>query len=294
MLGRFFGPHEALRRRVKKLIVAVNHNTCEHLEALIAGIPRLVTPQDQADFTAEMRARVLADNQSFGRRVKDLLDEIRCAPERPARSKRASGWMQAAASAGLVATVTLAATACKEKSHPTEMVAIPTTTTSGPPPGDTGAVASPSGDAELAAPPSGPAALIKPSVGKQLLPLLRQEVVPAADVELELWVAADGSVSKAVLNHPTLTPAAEKAILEEARKMTFPDAIVRGQRFIVAFSRDELTNTASADAGVIPPPVPTHMKERVPRPEMAPRPPPPRPEMAPRPPTKPPKPGSAF
>jgi radical SAM superfamily enzyme YgiQ (UPF0313 family) len=289
LLTRFFGSHESLRRRVKKLIVEVNHNTCDHLEALIAGIPRLVTSEDQANFTAEMRARVLADNELLGRRVKDLLDEIRIAPERPARKKRASGWMQAAASAGLVATVTLASTACKQKSHPTEMVAIPTATASGPPPRDAQAA-----DAESALPPTGPAALIKPSVAKALLPVLRKNVVPADEVELELWVASDGSVSKASIHHPALTPEADKAILDVARKMTFSDAIVRGQRFIVTFSPDDFVPNPSADAGSTPPPAPTHMKERVPRPEMAPRPPPPRPEMAPKPPPKPPKPGSPF
>lgn len=280
LLGRFFGRHDALRRRVKQQIVAVNLNTCDHLEAVIAAIPRLGTGEDVERFTAETKARVQADNARLGREVKELLDEIRCAPLRPARRHLSKSFIQAAAGAGLVAS--LAAAGCKEKSHPTEMVAIPTTTASGPPLD----AAAPVEDATL---PSGPAALVKPILGAELLPLLSRLVVPPREVELELWIAADGSVSRLVVLHPVLQPEAEKELVRAASRLTF-DQSARGQRFVVQFSDHELTS-ASADAAAPPPKDPTHMKERVPRPEMAPRPPPPRPEMAPRPPPKPDKSG---
>jgi len=281
LLGRFFGSHEALRRRVKKLIVTVNHNTCDHLEGLVSGIPRLETDADRVDFAAEIKAGVERDNERLGRQVRELLEEIRMAPERPASRKRARGWMQAAAGAGLAATVSLTATACKDKSHSTEMVAIPTATASGPPPRDAGA-AEP--DASDAMPALGPSALVKPTLAEKLLPVLAQKVVPLRDVEIELWVSSSGAVEKVSVVEPKLDPEAEKKIVEAVRAQRFENDAAKGQRFVVRFERSEIEG-ASADAAPKPIPVPTtHMKERVPRPEMAPRPPPPRPEMAPRPP----------
>lgn len=274
LLGRFFGARGGLRRRVKQAIVEVNLNTCEHLEAVVEGVPRLAGPAERAAFAAKIKARVSQDNLRLGRKVKALLDEIRARPLRPARRPRL---VQVAAGAGLVAS--LAAAGCKEKSHPTEMVAIPTATASGPP---EDAASSPVVDAS---PPQGPAALVKPILDAELLPVLSRQVVPAAAVELELWIAADGSVSKVVVTEPRLDPQREQAIGEAARKLTF-DANVRGQRFVVQFSASEVAN-AAPDAAAPPPRDPTHVKERVPRPEMAPRPPPPpRPEVAPRPPKK--------
>jgi anaerobic magnesium-protoporphyrin IX monomethyl ester cyclase len=277
LLRRFFGRHEALRRRVKKLIVAVNNSTCEHLQAVIAGVPRLSTRADREAFGAEIRERVLRDNERLGREVQQLLDEIRGVPLRPAARRRATSWMHAAARAGIAASVGLAAGACKDKSHPTEMIAIPSVTSAGPPATEDASLPPPR-DASL---PTGPSALVKPTVGERLMPLLTQRVGPGQAVELELWVGVDGSVSNAMLHRPKLESDAEKAILEEARKITFSAANVRDQRFVIVFLPDELAPGAP-DASVERPPW------RPPRPEIAPRP-PPRPEMAPRPPK--PKPG---
>ncbi len=294
LLARFFEPNDAIRRKVKQQIVEVNVNTCDHLEALIAGIARLTGPADRDAFTAELRGRVIADNERLGRKVKELLDEIRTVPLRPTRRQKSSGFMQVAASAGLVATVTLGAAGCKEKSHPTEMVAIPTATASGPPRNvpDAAPTPTPTPAPRDTPPPQGPAALIKPILDEELLPLLARNVVPADSVDLELWIATDGSVSKVTVLHPRLDPDRERAIVDATRKLTF-DANVRGQRFQIGFTRTEVANAASPrDATAPPPPPPTHTAPRPPppRPEMAPRPPPPRPEMAPRPPVKPGKP----
>lgn len=102
-------------------------------------------------------------------------------------------------------------------------------------------------------------------------------------------IVAAGAPLTGLSIHPVLQPEAEKELVRAASRLTF-DQSARGQRFVVQFSDHELTG-ASADATAPPPKDPTHMKERVPRPEMAPRPPPPRPEMAPRPPPKPDKSG---
>ena len=276
LLQRFFGPHEALRRRVKQQIVKVNLNTCDHLDRLIAGVDALADPSDAALLLEEIKAGVVRDNERLGREVKALLDEIRTAPFQPTRGKKASGWVQAAASAGLVASVTLASAGCKEKSHPTEMVAIPTATASGPPPKPV--------DAQVI-PPLGPEGLVKPALGEKLLSILKEWIPSAYSIEIELWFDADRRVEKAILHSPKVDGATKMKIENAVRKLELSeqDPDVRGQRFIVHFSSDEImppTPNASA-----PKPTPTtHMKERVPRPEMAPRPPPPRPEMAPRPP----------
>ncbi|MFO0566852.1 MAG: radical SAM protein [Polyangiaceae bacterium] len=283
LLSHFFGREPALRRRVKEQIVRVNLDTCAELEAILAAVPRLHTSADRVRCAAEAKARVLTANARLGSEVKALLDEIRCAPLRPARPKKASGLLQVAAGAGIVAS--LAASACREKSHPTEMVAIPTSTASGPPARD--AAAPEASDAATdAEPPLGPTALVKPILDSEILPVIAKHVVPAQGVDLDLWVAADGSVSKVIIVRPRLDAEHEKAIVDAARRLTF-DANARGQRFAVSFSLSDVTGAApnaAPDAAPHPTPVPTHMKERVPRPEMALRPLPPRPEMAPRPP----------
>jgi anaerobic magnesium-protoporphyrin IX monomethyl ester cyclase len=274
LLRRFFGRHEALRRRVKRQIVAVNNNTCEHLRAVIARIPELDSRADRDAFAAEIRGRVQRDNQRLGRQVNELLDQIRSLPSGPAARRRASSWMHAAARAGIAASVTLASGACKDKSHPTEMIAAPTLTSSGPPPAPTeDASLPPAKDASL---PTGPAVLVKPTVRERLMPLLEQKLSPGQAVEIEIWVASDGSVSNARLHRPQLDADSEQSILAEARKIHFSAANVRGQRFVIIFLPDEIAGARPDASAARPPP-------RPPRPEMAPRP-PPRPEMAPRPP----------
>jgi hypothetical protein len=184
--------------------------------------------------------------------------------------------------AGLAATVTLAAASCKQKSYATEMVAAPSGPVAvGPPPTDPQQGVD---DSAADTPPAGPPALIKPAVARSLLRVIGRNVVPAEPVEIELWITRDGQVSKAWLNRPQLTPASQKAIVDEALAMTFSDPGVRGQRYVVHFAKEEVEK-ASGVAPPTPPPT-SHPRENAPRPEMAPRPPnpspPPRPEMAPR------------
>lgn len=155
------------------------------------------------------------------------------------------------------------------------MVAIPSATASGPPPKP---------DAEVI-PPLGPEGLIKPTVGAKLLPVLQDVITPAQDVEIEIWFSSERKVEKVIVHSPKLDSGAERRIFDEVRRLELSerDPDVRGQRFVVRFSKSEFT-PSTPDASPAPKPTTTtHMKERVPRPEMAPRP-PPRPEMAPRPP----------
>ena len=296
LLRRFFGPHDALRRKVKRLVVDVNHNTCDHLDTVIEAVPKLVTEGDIDAFAHDLRVRVERDNARLGGQVQALLDELRRAPMRPAKRKGKRGWMHAAATAGLAATV-IAAAGCREKSHPTEMAPAPTPTVSGPPPRDTGAesglveVPDDKPDAAEDTPPAGPSALVKPSVGEHMLKLLAEKITPAQPVELELWIGSDGKVRKAMVLSPDVSDEVEKALVERLMEMTFHQSNVYGQRFVVYFAKQELDKAGKGT--VVVPPSTTHMKERVPprpemapRPEMVPRPPPPRPEMAPRPPIK--------
>ncbi len=279
LLRRFFGPHERLRKRVKKLIVEVNLNTCKHLEHVIATVARLQGLRDCEAYGAELHGNVQQDNAILGRKVMGLLDEIRSMPERPGRRTRPS-WMRAAATAGLAATFTLAGADCKERSHPTEMAPAPSGPSMEPPPRDTAAEQPPAEP-----PPVGPPALIKPAVASRLLPIIAQKVAAAEPVEFELWIARDGTVSKIKWLRPQLSANAEQAITDPARAMTFADPGVRGQRFAMYFSKDEVERARpGAPSSATAPPQPTYPTERIPRPEMAPRPPhpPPRPEMAPQ------------
>ncbi len=274
LLRRFFGPNDALRRRVKDQIVRVNLNTCDHLDAVMRTVPGLASEGARERYGGEVRARVEEDNASLGREVQALLDEIRNAALRPQPSRTSSKWVRAAATAGLAASVSLAVGG-REKSHTTEMAAAPPQTTAGPPPDATPEASGADAAATL---PVGPAALVKPRVS-EIRPLLARKIVPAEPVELELWVDGEGKVSKALVLRPDLPDEARDEIVQELRAMRFTDPAAQGQRFVVYFSKEEVANAAPK------PPVPTatHVKERIPpRPEMAPRPPPPpRPEMIP-------------
>jgi radical SAM superfamily enzyme YgiQ (UPF0313 family) len=274
LLRRFFGPHDALRRRVKDQIVQVNLNTCDHLDAVMRAVPGLASDAARERYAREVRAHVEEDNAALGREVQALLDEIRHAALRPQASRTSSKWVRAAATAGLAASVGLAV-GCREKSHTTEMAAAPPQTTAGPPPD---AAPEASGADAATTPPVGPPALVKPRVS-EIRPLLARKIVPAEPVELEIWIDRDGKVSKALVLRPEVPDQAKEEIVAELRAMRFTDPAVMGQRFVVYFSKEEVTN-----AGQKPPaPTATHVKERIPpRPEMAPRPPPPpRPEMIP-------------
>jgi anaerobic magnesium-protoporphyrin IX monomethyl ester cyclase len=286
LLRRFFGPAEALRRGVKNLIVEVNHNTCDHLDRVISAARDLPGPAVLDQMTADIRGAVVRDNAALGARVRALLEEIRAVPGKP--KHRPNAWLRAAATAGLAATVTIGSASCREKSHPTEMVALPPMSASGPPP-DVEPASDAGADDAAEELPSGPPALIKTEVSRRLLPLLVQKVVPSDVVEFEIWVARDGTVPRANVYRPHLAPDAEKAIVEGARALVFDDAAVRGRRFLVYFAKEEL-DRGKADAATAPAPVPTqttHLKERIPpRPEMVPRPAPPRPERAPKPPNR--------
>jgi len=180
-------------------------------------------------------------------------------------------FLQAAASAGLVAT--LAAAGCKDKSHSTEMVAVPTAPTAGPPPRDAAA--------EAATVPYGPPALIKPAVGEKLRELLAEKVVPRRPSSSSSGSIRRAASARRCCTGPTSPRRRRRRSSTKPRKLTFADPNVRGQRFVLLFRQEEFEKVP-ADAGTLPKPQPTtHPKERVPRPEMAPRPPPPRPEVAP-------------
>ena len=288
LLRRFFGPHDKLHRRVKQQIIEVNLNTCDHLDDVVRTVPALDSDHARERYATELAGRVQRDNAILGKKVQALLDELRWAPLRAPEGRTKKTWVRAAATAGLAAAVTLAI-GCREKSHATEMAAAPPQSTSGPPPKpkldagtpETGALPG-TLDAGEETPPVGPSALIKPRVSEHLLGLLAKKIVPAAPVEIEIWIDGEGKVIKAIVQRPELTPEVTQEIVDKVRELTFDDPSVRKQRFVIYFSKDEIERKAKPTP---PPPSTTHMKERVPpRPEMAPRPPPPRPEMAPRPP----------
>jgi hypothetical protein len=78
LLSDFYGSDAELRARVKAFIVAVNLNTCEHLEAIIAALQRWDgDPAARDALTKVMRVRVHADNRALMERGDGLLDEIR-------------------------------------------------------------------------------------------------------------------------------------------------------------------------------------------------------------------------
>jgi radical SAM superfamily enzyme YgiQ (UPF0313 family) len=279
LLRRFFGPHGMLRRRVKEQIVRVNLNTCDHLEEVVRVVPGLDSIRAVEAYGREIRQRVEADNEVLGREVQALLDEIRWAPLRVPEAKTRKAWVRAAATAGLAAAVTLAF-GCREKSHATEMAAAPPQSTSGPPPKPDGDAVEEPREAEQETPAVGPPALIKPTVSKHLLGLLSKHIVPAQPVELEIWIDAEGEVSKVIVQSPTLESEVRKEIEDKVRELRFEEASVRQQRFLLYFAKEELGTPKPAAT-----PTATPVKTIPPHPEMAPRPPPPpRPEMAPMPP----------
>jgi len=297
LLTQFYASDDDLRERVKHFIVAVNLNTCDHLEAIIAAIDG-VDAEQQAALLRIMKARVEADNDRLLQQGDALLLEIR----RRARSQptTAYGWARTATAAGLAATLTLTSAACDEpsRSHATETIPLPTE----PRPKDAGerppmptldAGQDARGDAPQgsasAEPPTGSSALIKPQFVKDELPFVASKIVPSQGIKIELWVDEQGKVSKVMLTRAELSASVQEPIVEHLRQWRVTQPQARGHRFVLAFSADDLTAARRSKAVphvprpemIAPPPRP-EMAPRPPRPEMAPR--PPMPEMAPRPP----------
>jgi anaerobic magnesium-protoporphyrin IX monomethyl ester cyclase len=289
ILRHFFGPHDALRRQVKRLIVTVNHNTCDHLEAVARTVPHLSTPAALTAYAAELRRSVAADDERLGGQVRDLLDRIRRAASDPPHAPVRVRLRKAAATASVAATVGLVAAGChKPETHAYETVALPPMSASGAPPdpnaidGSTYAlpgIDSSHADASKAEsvltsePPFGPEGLVRAIVKQAVLTTLIENLPKGQDVELEIWVADDGNVSRAILTRPTVEAAAETQILDKVRRLQLAAENAKGQRYRVVFGASELQGGA-----VTRPTKPrdSHSHEYVARPR-------PRPEMVPRP-----------
>jgi len=128
LLAHFFDTRADLRRRVKRLIVAVNRNTADHLETALEACARgFADAGVQQSFVRKLTLGVEADNRRLGAEANALIDEIRARALRP---EVPSQWGRAVRAMGIAASVTLAATGCKKsvgESHPSEMVAQPPT-----------------------------------------------------------------------------------------------------------------------------------------------------------------------
>ncbi len=112
LLGHFFGVRDALRRRVKDFVVAVNQNTCAHLRDAADTVSRgFGTERAREVYATALRARVEYDNARLTAAGADLLEEIRRVgrearfPPRPVARH--------AAVVGLAA-LTFATTACRD------------------------------------------------------------------------------------------------------------------------------------------------------------------------------------
>ncbi len=131
LLERFFGRAPALRRAADRLVVAINRNTADHLDALVdalrAGVP---TPGALAELTARTAAAIAADDRRLAAEARALLVRIR---EAAARRVEHPSWLRTATAAGLAAALAVSA-GCRDRtggSHPTETVARPTEPDSG-------------------------------------------------------------------------------------------------------------------------------------------------------------------
>ncbi|MBW2456580.1 MAG: B12-binding domain-containing radical SAM protein [Deltaproteobacteria bacterium] len=281
LLSDFYDRDDELRGRVKQFIVAVNHNTCEHLEAIIAALGSWDgDPASQDGLVRLMRVRVHDDNRSLMERGDALLAEIRaCAAEPRAAT---AGWARTVTAAGLAAALTVSTTACDKPGdvpHP-EMAPPPTAPPRVPDAGsqgDDGRFATPP-DPTSPLPPLGPAELVRSQLEAQELPFIASRVPVGQPLEIELWVGADGKLEKVLLTRAQLAPAPEAAIQSRLAQWPVSAPAAASHRFVLVYSPEQL---ATARAKWRPVPRPEMAPPPPPRPEMAP--PPPRPEMAPRP-----------
>ncbi len=281
LLSDFYRSDHELRRRVKAFVVAVNLNTCEHLEAIIAALGSWDgAPGSQNGLTALMKERVHEDNRALMERGDALLAEIRAAAAEPRLS--AAGWTRTATAAGLAAALTVSTTACDRPGdvpYP-EMAPAPTAPPKVPDAGgeqDAGRFATPP-DPTTSLPPLGPADLVRGQLEQQELPFIASHVPVGQPLEIELWVGADGRLDKVLLTRAQLTPEQEASVQARLSHCRLSAPAATGHRFVLVYSPAQL---ATARAKWHPVPRPEMAPPPPPRPEMAP--PPPRPEMAPRP-----------
>lgn len=279
LLSHFFGPREALRRRVKAYVRAVNGNTAGHLERLVDAIARLDDPATHvADLVARHRPRLRADDAELTSRGQRLLEELR-SEARPVPAPLAAAWVRTATAAGLAATLTVSAAACKgqDPSHPTEMAPVPTEPRPDPDgdshpaemapeppyePGDAGAPLQPvpveplppppppTHPAEMVAPPpppppsppSGfsPAGLLPRPLVRRALQTLSDYVWPPQDVELELWFDRQGRPSRIALRGPNLDEEVVRHAGSALASLSTSDPDVVGRKFLLRFSAAEL------------------------------------------------------
>lgn len=313
--AHFFGANEELGCKCKRYVVAVNLNTVEHLEAIIAEIERsLPDAAARRALVEKHRALVEADNDRLKLAGRALLDEIRAqvAPlAQPSARPARRNWARAAA-AGFAASLAVAA-ACKTQTQVAEMAPPPPPLTDGGPPNWTQV-------AEMAPPPPpppppevrdagmplqilredpgntymtemvarppqppddgglGPAGLLPLPLQQRALTIVARYVSPQ-DVELELWFDGRGAVSRIALRAQHVEPAVVRNAGQALGALTTTDPDVRNGHFVLKFSEAEVRSATRHE--------PTQVSERAPMP-----PPPPPPtshprESAPRPPRPP-------
>ena len=278
LLRRFFGGDEDLHGRVQEYVVAVNRNTCDHLDAIVAAVADGEVERQPLDvLVAAFSERVEADNLRLGRLGDALLAEIRLRAHRQEPAART--WVRTATAAGLAVSLTVSAAACdRPQTHATETVAVPSGTkssgagaTSSPlpsslPSAQASSQAQPSAQPSASLPP-GDSELLKPRFRRQELPFIADVLSPARAIEITFEVDEEGRVSEVEARADDLPSHLKGAIEERVRswKVTEPEAA--GRRYRLSFSLVEVA--AAKPVKRKPPPRP----EMIP-PDRPPRPPP--------------------
>jgi anaerobic magnesium-protoporphyrin IX monomethyl ester cyclase len=304
----FHGSDEALRRRVKSFVIDANLDTCARLEELLERVARgFGNEAEERSWSAGLALRVRAADERFRAGADRLLGDLRDAvAERSVR--RRGRWAQKAAAAGLAATLAVSP-ACRKAgpgdgtSHPTEMVPEPEEVYDptmyaemiAAPPEEAGAAAdaaAPEADADAGpaaadavpqeatsapdatttdgVPVTVDSAALRPWFDSAAMWRLADEIVPSHNLQLELWLDADGRVTYAALHRVSLLAERKRAILEFLRTLSAAGQGAAPGRYLFEVTRQQLDEVRAANSQIFEeapyPYPPTHMHERVPEP----------------------------
>jgi radical SAM superfamily enzyme YgiQ (UPF0313 family) len=243
LLGHFFGAHRSLRRHVKAYVRRVNLNTCGYLNEVCGIADRgFAWNEDGRRLVQDLAGRVRADNEELAAEGREWLDAIRraareavCAPRgRLARS---------AATVGVVATLTLAGSACSSSGKTDK----PFWDNSGGGMGGGGTQV-----CEMAAPPppTGNPATIQTQVVAELLPHVARLTANPSALSLDLWLEDNGSIQRLSV---TVANQTQWIGYENLRDIRFNQPGACGKRYQMSFTAEEVlaARKASMRSGVV-------------------------------------------
>ena len=260
LLAHFLGHDVALRRQVKDYVRAVNLDTCRHLTEIMRAVAGGLG--DSIVFRARVVAEVAAKDTELDARAQRILNELHQAAA-GAHSGRASPYSRSAATAALVAALSIGSGAACDDDRGNRKDSGVAAASAGPPPA---APPSPEPAPVPAAPPVtleptpappqvpelGRWEAIRGQFGRRALGSVASAIHPPRDTVVELLVGADGHVTEASVRVDGLAVAAEARLIKRLRALVFTGPEVASHRFVITVTAAQIRAAQDSAALAVP------------------------------------------